>query len=330
MPDRFPRAVPLLKLLLATALGAASLATQAAWPEKPVKLILPYAAGGLGDVLIRNVQSAVQSRLGQPVVIEYRTGASGNIGVQEVIRSAPDGYTLLLGPTNNFVINQYLYPNLGYDPLASLAPVTMLADTPYLVYVNPQVPAATYPEFVAHAKANPGKLNYGSPGNATVPHLSAYMLSEVMGARMTHVPYKGVQPGMQALLANDVQMFIAGYGTSGPLVLAGKLRALAVSANERLKVLPSVPTAAEAGIPAGLLLSNWWAIAAPRGTDGAVVNKLAADIRAALMDAEVQKKYQDLGVIPLGNTPAETLERMRVEARSWKAIVEKSGAKADQ
>lgn len=318
-----------LKLLLAALLGAMTLSAKAAWPEKPVKLILPYAAGGLGDVLVRTVQAGVQARLGQPVVIEYRTGASGNIGVQEVIRSAPDGYTLLLGPTNNFVINQYLYSNLGYDPLAALAPVTMLADTPYLVYVNAQVPVTTYPEFAAYAKANAGRLNYGSPGNATVPHLSAYMLSEVMGARMTHVPYKGAQPGVQALLANDVQMFIFSYGISGPLIAAGKLRALAVASGERLKALPNVPTAAEAGIPAGVLLSNWWAIAAPRGTDGAVMNRLAADIRAALMEAEVQKKYQDMGVIPLGNTPAEALERMRAEARSWKAIVEKSGAKAD-
>jgi tripartite-type tricarboxylate transporter receptor subunit TctC len=203
------------KSIFAALLCCAAGVAQAQYPDKPVKLILPYAAGGAGDILIRTVQPGLEKRLGQPVVIDYRTGAGGIIGTREVVNAAPDGYTLLFAPTNNFVINQFLYAKMGFDPLQTLAPVTLLADTPYLIWVNNAVPGATFAEFATYARANAGKLNYGSAGAGTVPHLSAYMLSEWLGANMTHVPYKGANPGVQALLANDVQMFIISFGTTG-------------------------------------------------------------------------------------------------------------------
>ncbi|MSQ72628.1 MAG: tripartite tricarboxylate transporter substrate binding protein [Betaproteobacteria bacterium] len=301
----------------------------AAWPEKPIRVVMPYAAGGTGDLILRLLQSGLEKRLGQSLVIDYRTGAAGNIGVQEVVKAPADGYTLLFGPTNNFVINQFLYRNLGFDPLQALVPVTIVADTPYLAVISDTLPARNYAEFSAYARANAGKLNYGSPGSATVPHLSGFMLSEAIGAGLVHVPYRGSLPATQALLANDVQLMIHSYGLIAGHLASGKLRALAVGAAERIKALPGVPTTAELGIPAGVIPGNWWALAAPRGTEPAIINRLALEIRAVLEGTELQKKYFEQGWIAGGAPPAEVAERMRNEAPAWKRVVERSGAKAD-
>lgn len=314
-----------LAVLLATSMGLAF----AQYPDKPVKFILPYAAGGAGDTLIRTLQPKLEKRLGQSVVIDYRTGAGGIIGAREVVNAPADGYTLLVAPTNNFVINQYLYAKMGFDPLRALSPITLVADTPYLIYASGAVPATTFAEFAAYARANVGKLNYGSPGAATVPHLSAFMLSEWLGANMTHVPYKGANPGVQALLANEVQMFVISFGTTGAYVTSGKLKAFAVAAPTRLAALPNVPTTREAGLPYGVILGNWWGIAGPRGLDPVIATRLADAVRAVLAEDDVRKRYAEMGALPVGNSPAEFGDRMRSEAGSWKVIVEKSGAKAD-
>ena len=315
----------LLAMLLATLMGCAL----AQYPDKPVKIILPYAAGGAGDVLIRHLQPKLEKRLGQSVVIDYRTGAGGIIGTREVVNAPADGYTLLFAPTNNFVINQFLYAKMGFEPLQALAPVTLVADTPYLIYASSAVPAATFAEFAAYARAHVGTLNYGSPGAATVPHLSAYMLSEWLGANMTHVPYKGANPGVQALLANEVQMFVISFGTAGVHVASGRLKTFAVAAPTRLAVLPNVPTTKEVGLPDGVILGNWWGIAGPRGLDPAIAMRLADAVRAVLAEDDVRKRYAEMGAIPVGNSPVEFSDRMRGEAASWKEIIAKTGARAD-
>lgn len=312
-------------LMLAVHWGTAP----AAWPDKPLKVILPYAAGGSGDIIFRSIQAGVEKGIGQSVVVDFRTGANGLIGVREAIRSPADGYTLLFGPTNNFVIDQFLNKSLGYDPLQSLVPVTIVADTPYLLVINAATPAGSYAELTRYAAANRGKLNYASPGAATVPHLSGRMLSDAMGANMTHVPFRGNQPAVVALLANEVQMIVHSYGSIAPLLNSGKLRALAVAAPERLRAMPGVPTTVEAGIPEGVLLSNWWALAAPAGTNSDIVNRLAREIRTTLSDPDLQKRYFDQGWTLGGGTPAEAVQRMRREAGAWKNIVERSGATAE-
>lgn len=323
------------RMLSATLVLAAMLAlgpmhwARAEYPEKPIRIVLPYPPGGGGDVVIRTLQPAVEKRLGQSIIVDYRPGAAGNIGMMEVVKAAPDGYTLVLAPTNNFVINQFLFKGMNFDPLSDLAPVTMLVENPYLVTVNASVPAQAFSEFASYARANPGKLNFGSPGNATVPHLSGLMISDYLGARMVHVPYRGSQPGLQALITNDVQMFVASYGIIVPYLTSGKARALVVSGNERLKALPGVPTAAEAGVPAGILFSNWWGIAAPRIAAPAVLSRLAQDFRAAAEDAEIRKKFLEQGAIAINNTPAAFANQMRIEANAWKGIIEKTGAKLD-
>jgi tripartite-type tricarboxylate transporter receptor subunit TctC len=291
--------------------------------------VLPYAPGGSGDVIFRTIQSGMEKRLGQSVVLDFRTGGAGLIGVREVVKSAPDGYTLLFGPTNNFVIDQFLHKGMGYDPLQALAPITIVAETPYLLVISAATPATTYAEFAAYARANKGKLNYASPGPATVPHLSGFLLDEAMGAGMTHVPFRGNSPAILALLAGEVQMIVHSYGSIAPLFAAGKLRALAVGATERLKVLPQVPTTAEAGVPDGAIASNWWALAAPAGTDGESVNRLARAARAALAEPEVQKRFVEQGWIAGGAPPSEVVERLRREAATWKEIAERTGVKVE-
>jgi len=317
------------RLFIALAGWLVAQAALAAYPEKPIRVVLPYAPGGAGDVILRSIQPGMEKRLGQSMVIDFRTGGGGLIGVREVVRSTPDGHTLLFGPTNNFVIDQYVYKDVGYDPLQALVPVTIVADTPYLLVTNAGTPARSYAEFAAYARANKGKLNYASPGAATVPHLSAFMLNETMGAGMTHIAFRGNAPAIVALLAGDVHMIMHNYGTIAPMLAAGKLRALAVGAAERLKALPDVPTAAESGIPAGVILSNWWCLAAPRGTDADIVKRLAQEARATLSEQDLQKRYSEQGWIVGGAPPAQAAERLRSEAGAWKALVERTGVKAD-
>jgi len=315
-------------LVLLAALLAAPLAL-AAYPEKPIRVVLPYAPGGSGDVIFRTIQSGMEKRLGQSIVLDFRTGGAGLIGVREVVKSPPDGYTLLFGPTNNFVIDQFLHKSMEYDPLQALAPITIIAETPYLLVINAAMPAKTYAEFAAYARANKGKLNYASPGPATVPHLSGFLLNETMDAQMTHVPFRGNSPAIVALLAGEVHMIVHSYGSIAPLFAAGKLRALAVGATERLKALPNVPTTAEAGIPEGAISSNWWALAAPAGTDAEIVRRLAREARAALAEPEVQQRFVEQGWIAGGAPPTEVAARLRREAATWKAIVERTGVKVE-
>ena len=313
--------------VLLAAVSAAPAA--AAYPDKPLRMVLPYAAGGSGDIIFRSIQPGLEKRLGQSVVIDFRTGAGGLIGVREVVKAAPDGYTLLFGPTNNFVIDQYLYRKLDYDPQQDLVPVTVVAETPYLLVIGEATPASNYGEFAAWARGNRGKLNYASPGPGTVPHLSGYILNETLGANMTHIAFRGNQPAVVALLANEVHMIVHSYGSIGPLLRSGKLRALAVGAADRLKVMPGVPTTAEVGIPPGAISSNWWGMGAPKGTSSEIVNRLAREIRGSLAEPELQKRFVEQGWIAGGAPPAEIAERLRQEAVLWKGIVERTGAKAD-
>jgi tripartite-type tricarboxylate transporter receptor subunit TctC len=300
----------------------------AAWPDKPVRVIVPYAAGAAGDLLIRRMQPDLQRRLGQPVIVDNKTGAGGNIGTLEAVRAKPDGYTLLLGATNNFVVNQYVYRNLGFDPLESLTPVSKLVDVPSVLFINSAIPAHTYAEFAHYAKAHPGKLNFGSPGLGTTPHLSAFALSRAIGANMVHVPFRGGAPGMQALLSNEVQMFLAGYGLAAAHLGEGKIRALAVASTQRLKAAPEIPTTKEAGVP-DVILSNWWGLAAPQGTDPAIVQRLAHDFREVLQEPSMQEFLAREGFVAVGSTPSQFARELPMEAAQWQRIVNSAGARLE-
>lgn len=315
--------------LMASTLLFLSLTAAAAWPEKPIRIVLPYPPGGGGDLVLRTIQPMLEKQLGQTIVVDYKTGAAGNIGANEVANANPDGYTLLMGPTNNYVINQFLFPKMGFDPLTAFAPISVLVEQPYLVMISAEVPAKDFAEFSKYAKAGTTKLNFGSPGAGTVPHMSAQMLSDYLGVNMVHVPYRGSQPGLLALAGNEVQLFIASYGIVAGQVAAGKMRPIVVAAEKRLEVLPNIPTAAEVGVPPGVLLGNWWGLAAPRGTDKAIVTRLASEIRTVMSDPQVRRKFAEQGAIPIADSPDDFANRMRTESRQWKAIIEKTGVKPE-
>ena len=302
--------------------------THAAWPEMPIRIVVPYAAGSAGDLILRQMLPGLQARLGQALVVDNKAGAGGNIGAMEVVRAKPDGYTLLLGATNNFVINQYLYKGMGFDPLQALTPITKVVDVPSVLFINSSLPALNYREFAEYAKANPGKLNFGSPGNGTTPHLSGVALSDAMGAQMTHIAYKGAQPGTTGLLGNEVQMFLVGFGVGGAHLSGGRIRALAVVANERIKVMPDTPTAREAGVP-DVILSNWWGLAAPRGTDQSIVKRLSDEIRALQAQPAMQQFLSAQGFVGAANSPDDFARQLAREAAQWQSIVKKSGATID-
>jgi len=304
------------------------LAAAAQWPGKPVHIVVPYVAGAMGDVVSRLLAEELRPKLGQPVIVDNRPGAGGNIGTAAVAQAEPDGYTVLVGATNNFVINQYLYRGMGFDPLQALAPVTILVDVPSVIFINAQLPAKTFAEFAQYARANKGKVNYGSPGAGTTPHLSAALINQTRGLGMAHIPYKGASQAVTALLANQVQFYMGGAGLGAQHVRAGKLHAVAVSAGKRVAALPDTPTFQEVGL-GDINASNYWAVGVPKGTPPEVVEKLYQAFRASLSAPAAVERFAKLGVVPVGTTPAETARRWREEADFWGKAVKDMAVRID-
>jgi tripartite-type tricarboxylate transporter receptor subunit TctC len=308
-------------LLLAAALAAALPAQSQQWPAKPIHVVVPNSAGSVGEVILRALAPPIEAGLGQRLLVDNKPGAAGNIGTAEVTRAAPDGYTLLLAPTANYTVNQHLFRDLGFDPLAALEPVAVLAEAPLLAVVNVEVPARSLAELAAHIRANPGKLNFGAPGTGSPSHLTGALFSQMTGNAMVYVPYKGIAPMVQALMANDIQLTFPTLTTVLGALKSSRLRVLAVMARSRLPELPDVPTSVEAGFPE-LVFGNWWAIAAPRGTDARILDRLSAAIGAALADPGVRKRIVELGHVPALAGRAEAAAFMRSESARYKAIVE--------
>jgi len=307
-------------VLSAAALAAGSLRVNAAdYPERPITVIVPAAAGGAGDTIIRLLSPVMERRLGQPLIIDNRSGGGGMIAAQVVGKAAHDGYTLLLGATNNFVINQFLVPNLRFDPLAAFALITKVADVPTVLFTNSLMPAKTIGEFIAYAKGNRGKLSYASPGVGTIPHVAVERLKQLTGIELVHIPYRGAPPAMQALIANEVQLYLAGWGVGRSYVEAGSVRALAVASAQRASNIP-LPTAIEGGVP-NFVTSNWWGLGAPQGTPQPVLDKIYRAITTALADAMVLRRLDELGFAPGGEAPARFLEDTKAEAKIWQETI---------
>src|SRR5262249_61712262 len=285
-------------LAIAAAALAPSIGVSQEWPSKPIRVVIPFAAGSVSEAIFRTMAPGVESELGQRFVVESKPGADGAIGTGEVVRAAPDGYTLVLGPTAVFAVIQHMFPALGFDPLAALDPVSLLADAPLLAVVGADVPAKSLEDLARYVRASPGKYNFGSPGSGSPAHLTGAAFSQLTGNAVVYVPYKGTPPMVQALLAGDIQMaFPTWPGIIGP-VRAGKLRVLAVMARERMPELPDVPTTVEAGFPQ-LVGGNWWVLSAPHGTPSRIVERLAADFRKVLAEPVVRKRIGELGHVPL-------------------------------
>lgn len=313
--------------LLALVLAASPVYAQE-WPSKPMRVVVPFSAGSIGETMLRVIAPPVEAKLGQRFIVDAKPGAAGNIGTAEVARSAPDGYTLLLAPTANYAVNMHLFKDMAVDPFSAFDPIAMIAEAPLIAVVGPGVSARTLKELIDHIRANPGKLNYGSPGTGSPTHLTGALLSQMTGNALVYIPYKGTPPMMQALMANDIQVAFPTLGTAIGAIKAGKARVLAVTARQRLPELPEVPTSAEAGFPE-LLAGNWWVISAPRGTDARIVERLGTEVRAALADPAIRKRIGELGHVPVGLTPAETIAFLKAESARFKEIVERGGIKPE-
>jgi tripartite-type tricarboxylate transporter receptor subunit TctC len=315
-----------VRLIAVFALCAANAAAQE-WPQKTVRIVVPFPAGGSADLVPRIAAEKLAQQWGQPVIIDNRPGAAGNIGADAVFKSDPDGYTLLSAPPPPLVINRLLYPSLSYDP-TQFVPITVIAAIPNVLLVNEKVPANSVAELIAFAKANPGKLNYASQGNGSTSHLTAELFKSMAGGlEITHVPYRGTAPALADLLAGQVDMMCDNLGVSLPHVKSGKLRALGVASRKRSPSLPDVPTLAET-LP-GFEAVAWFGIVAPPKTPPAIAEKVAAGVREALKSPEVLRRLQELSADPMGLTPAETAAFMAQETERWGRVIRAARVKVD-
>ena len=298
------------------------------WPTKPVRIVSPYAAGGVGDVLFRIIGPALEAKLGQRFLMDNKTGAAGNIGTGEVINAKPDGYTFLIAPTANYAVNQHLFGNLNFDPVAQLDAVVTISEAPLIAVVGPNGPASLK-ELAQMVRSNPGKYNYGSPGSGSPTHLAGVSFSQLHGNTMMHIAYRGGPPMVMAMLAGDVQLAFPTVTTVATQLKAGKLKAVAVMGNQRIADLPGVPTAVEAGFPE-LLFGNWWVLAAPKGTDPKIVNRLSTEVRAILADPAIRAKLAEVGQTTLALGPQESTNFVRTESNRFKTLIERNGIKLEQ
>ena len=319
----------LLRAVMAAALVApiALPATGQTYPDKSVRIINPFPAGGSGDAVVRTVFEKVSVALGQPFVVEARTGAAGSIGTDYVAKAAPDGYTLILGTASTFGTNSSTQKALPYDPVKDFTPVVMMAYTPYLLLVNPSVPVKDLREFIAYAKANPGKLNFGSFGNGSSNHLAYELLKQRTGIELVHVPYKGGAPLITALLGGEVQSSLDVYATAIPHVRAGKFRVLAVAAAKRFPLLPDVPTLTELGYP--VEGGTFFAILGPAKMPGSVVATLNREINRTLGLPDVRERLTQLGVEVVGGTPEQLSDAIAKELGTWSRLVKERNLKFD-
>lgn len=306
---------------LVTGVIAPAAAQDAAdWPARPVTIIVPYAAGGFADTRVRLIAKKLEDRLGKPIVVENKAGAGGVVGTNLVANAKPDGYTLGTGNLAPMAVNPTLMPAISYDPIKDLAPVILIENSPLILGVNPSVPAQNVKELIALAKAQPGKLTFGSSGVGGAHHLSGEMFREQADIDITHVPYKGGSLAATDLMGGHItMMFEMGYSAM-PAIKAGKVRALAVTSSHRLPVLPEVPTMAEAGLP-GFESYNWQGIIAPAGTPPAIIARLNTELNAVLKDPEVLKAFEDTGSEAGGGTPEAFGDFIKSETAKWAKVI---------
>ena len=309
------------RLALASALIASATRANAAFPNRPIRVVSPYAAGGVGENIMRLLAVSMESRLGQKLIVLARPGAAGNLGTEEVTRAIPDGETILIAATNNFVINQFVM-KMTFDPLASLTPIAKAAEIPLVLFSNPQVPARTLEEFIAYTKSNPGKVSYGVPSLGTVNHLMIERLKQITGMDMTCIPYRGSPPAVLALMKNEVQVLPIGLAAVGSSFSEGKLTALAVATPERVPMLANVPTIAELGFP-GFVASNWFGITAPANTPGSTLDTLAKSISEAQNTALVQERFAKLGMLVPSLSRQQFAASLKPQAQFWRETVER-------
>ena len=307
-----------LQLIVLAVLLLASPASAQTYPTRPIRIVVPLPPGSNGDLMPRILGRHLATKLGQPVVIENRSGAAQNLGAEYVFRAEPDGYTLLATPQGPLVISPSFVPNLPFDP-SQFVPVTIMAKLPYILVVHPKVPAATFWEFIAHAKANPGKLNYGTPGLGSSSHLTGEMLKLAADIQMTHVPYAGLAPAITDLLAGHTDVMTANLDSVLAQVQEGKLKGLAVTSEARAPELPNLPAMAET-YP-DMVSTSWFAVVAPPKTPPEIAAKLSRAFAEILREPEIEKKWREMTLTPVGGTPDEVGTFLKVETARWRNVI---------
>jgi len=319
----------LARMTLAAVLAlAATVSSGQLYPSKPIRIIVPFPPGGAVDFYARVVQEPLSEALGQPVIVDNRAGASGMIGADVVAKAPPDGYTLLLGNIASLAINVGIYPKMAYDPAKDFTPIMHTVDVNYVLVVHPSVPANSVAELVAYAKANPGKLSYGSAGSGSMPHLSTELMKALAGIDLVHVPYKGGGPMVTDLLGGSVQLAIADQANLMPHVKTGKLRALGVASPKRSAIYPELPTIAESGF-AGYEATAWQGLVGPAGMPPDVVRRLNQTLAKVMALPAVRERLISGGLDPVADTPEEFGRFIRSEISKWSKIAKDVGAKAE-
>jgi tripartite-type tricarboxylate transporter receptor subunit TctC len=307
--------------------GFATPAAAQDYPAKPVRIVVPFAPGGASDILGRLVAERLGEHYKQSFIVENKPGASGHIGAQQVAKAAGDGYTLMIG-TIGIHAAYASYTKLGYDPARELQPIMVLGESPNIVVVPAASPYKTFGDFLADARANPGKINYASAGPGSSIHMVTALFENMSGARLTHVPYKGSGPALVDLIGGQIQVMFENFSSGMPHVKSGKLRVLAVTTGSRERRIPDVPTVAEAGVP-GYAGSSWFTFAAPRSVPGSIVEKLNRDLQAQLQAPEAQAKLETLGINFTPNTPAQAEAYFKSETVKWNAVIKAANLKLD-
>lgn len=337
--------MPYFKLNRRSALAASAYAAiflisspveaQSPWPNRPVKIIVPFAPGGTTDILARAMAPELQKAFGQPFVVENRAGAGGNIGADAVAKSAPDGYTLLMGTVGTHGINKALYSRMAFDPQKDFAPITLVAGVPNVMVVNSEKARAaginTVADFIRVAKASPGKFNMASSGNGTSIHMAGELFKTMSGTYMIHFPYSGSGPALMSLAGGDMDVMFDNLPSSMQLIKSGKLKALAVTSSQRSAALPDVPTLEEAGGPAlkGFEASSWFGLLAPAGTSPEIVSRIQQEAAKSMGTPAIKEKLLAQGAVPGGNTPQQFTAFINAEHTKWARVVKVSGAKVD-
>ena len=297
------------------------------YPAKPIRLIVPFVAGGSADVLSRVLAQRLTQQYSQQVVVENRPGSGGHVGAEAAARAAPDGYTIVFG-TIGIHAAYTIYSKLNYDPSRDLQPVSMYADVPNILVVHPSVPVKNVKEFIALAKSNPGRLNFGTAGSGSSTHMAGEWFKLYTGVNLTHVPYKGSAQAMQDLLGGQIELMFENLPTAIAQVRAGKIRSLGMTSRERSPSMPEVPTLDETGVP-GFEATAWFTIAAPAKVPADIIRKLNADMNAFLKAPEMQQRWIDMGVVPLGGSPADAEKFFVVEREKWGKVIKAAGIRGD-
>lgn len=309
-------------------LSVSGLASAGDYPNRPVKVVVPFPPGGATDVAGRLVAERLQNALGKPFVVENRSGASGNIGVGEVVRSPADGYTLVIGAPQTLTINPLLFDDISFDPKKDLDPVVMVASVPNVLIVNKDLPVSSVPELIQYIKDNSGKVRYGSSSVGSTPHLSSEMFASMTGTKIAHIPYRGSTPALQDLIGGHIEMMFDNLPASLPQIQAGTVKALAVTTLERSKSAPDIPTLDEQGVK-GFESQGWFALLAPAGTDPVILEQINSVVNDALREPEFIARLANVGADPVGGSSQDFRDAIQAESDRWAEVIKEAGIKVE-